>query len=235
MSFADGRRSIRQDAAGERMQIGTIDSRCVAPSNLPPTLTPEQAASRTWRPGERTWAEIKAHSAAAAAAVTITGYQGAAPVSRGAVRIRTSRDPVGAPVFYRDVPLMPPELEKGVIKPLAPKLPPFIAWRLRWMDEPASRVLMEGLHTCANGHSFSRDGKTPGLDLDGPHNDQGLYAIVPVGRRMRSNRALMNSWHSFSPNGRWVVFSSKSRSPYTQMFLTHIDKEGNDSPAVLTS
>jgi Flp pilus assembly protein TadD len=43
----------------------------------------------------------------------------------------------------------------------------------------------------------------------------------------------MNSWHSFSPNGRWLVFSSKSQSPYTQMFLTHIDEAGNDSPAIL--
>src|SRR5215469_973969 len=43
----------------------------------------------------------------------------------------------------------------------------------------------------------------------------------------------MNSWHSFSPNGRWLVFSSKSRSPYTQMYLTHIDGVGNDSPAIL--
>ena len=43
----------------------------------------------------------------------------------------------------------------------------------------------------------------------------------------------MNSWHSFSPNGRWLVFSSKSRSPYTQMFLTHLDEEGNASPAIL--
>jgi tetratricopeptide (TPR) repeat protein len=29
------------------------------------------------------------------------------------------------------------------------------------------------------------------------------------------------------------VFSSKSRSPYTQMYLTHIDAEGNSSPAIL--
>jgi tetratricopeptide (TPR) repeat protein len=43
----------------------------------------------------------------------------------------------------------------------------------------------------------------------------------------------MNSWHSFSPNGRWLAFSSKSRSPYTQMFLTHIDENGNDSPPIL--
>jgi tetratricopeptide (TPR) repeat protein len=50
---------------------------------------------------------------------------------------------------------------------------------------------------------------------------------------MRCNTALMNSWHSFSPNGRWLVFSSKARSPYTQMYLTHIDAEGNDTPPIL--
>jgi tetratricopeptide (TPR) repeat protein len=53
-----------------------------------------------------------------------------------------------------------------------------------------------------------------------------------VARRMRCNTSLMNSWHSFSPNGRWMVFSSKSRSPYTQMYLTHIDSQGNDSPPI---
>jgi Flp pilus assembly protein TadD len=66
--------------------------------------------------------------------------------------------------------------------------------------------------------------------------DSRLY-IVPAGggaaRPMRCNTPLMNSWHSFSPNGRWLVFSSKSRSPYTQMFLTHLDEAGNDSPAIL--
>jgi tetratricopeptide (TPR) repeat protein len=43
----------------------------------------------------------------------------------------------------------------------------------------------------------------------------------------------MNSWHSFSPNGHWLVFSSKSRSPYTQMYLTHLDAGGNSSPPIL--
>jgi tetratricopeptide (TPR) repeat protein len=66
--------------------------------------------------------------------------------------------------------------------------------------------------------------------------DSQLY-IVPAGggqaRRMRCNTPKMNSWHSFSPNGRWLVFSSKSRSPYTQMYLTHIDADGNDSPPIL--
>ncbi|MHC4323765.1 MAG: TolB family protein, partial [Planctomycetota bacterium] len=66
--------------------------------------------------------------------------------------------------------------------------------------------------------------------------DSELY-IIPAGggkaRSMRANTSRMNSWHSFSPNSRWLVFSSKARSDYTQLFLTHIDRQGNSSPAVL--
>jgi len=45
----------------------------------------------------------------------------------------------------------------------------------------------------------------------------------------------MNSWHSWSPNSKWIVFSSKVNSAYTQLFLTHIDEKGNSSPPVLLS
>jgi tetratricopeptide (TPR) repeat protein len=61
--------------------------------------------------------------------------------------------------------------------------------------------------------------------------------IVPVeggeARRMRCNTSLMNSWHSFSPNGRWMAFSSKVNTPYTQMFLTHLDEEGRSTPPIV--
>jgi Flp pilus assembly protein TadD len=50
---------------------------------------------------------------------------------------------------------------------------------------------------------------------------------------MKCNTPLMNSWHTFSPNGRWMAFSSKSRSPYTQLYLTHLDANGNDTPPIL--
>jgi type IV pilus biogenesis/stability protein PilW len=66
--------------------------------------------------------------------------------------------------------------------------------------------------------------------------DSELYIMSLSGgepRRMSCNLSLMNSWHSFSPNSRWMVFSSKANTPYTQMFLTHIDDQGNDSPAIL--
>jgi len=66
--------------------------------------------------------------------------------------------------------------------------------------------------------------------------DSQLYIVPFEGGRARPlscNTPRMNSWHSFSPNGRWLVFSSKGRSLYTQMYLTHIDNDGNDSPAIL--
>jgi Flp pilus assembly protein TadD len=456
IAFSDGAPAIRVESTGEGMRVGDSDPRCVSATNKPPALTPEQAAAHTWVPDGATWAAIKKHSVDRPATIVITGHrrgESNAVLSRGQVSLRTSSDPVGAPIFYRDVPLMPSENEKGVIKPLAPQAVPLIAWRLRNVADKESRVLMEGLHTCANCHSFSADGKTLGLDMDGPQNDKGLYAIVKVqphmairnqdlvawstfrgklgsklrvgfmsqlspdaryvvttvndpgidqsdyqrrkdpidlvrnyyvanfkdyrflqvffptrgvlawysresahlqylpgaddtryvhanaawspdgkylvfaraeaedaypagappgeyandakerqikydlyripfnggkggraepivgasqngmsnsfpkispdgrfivfvqarngllmrpdgqlfivpaaggkARRMSCNTPLMNSWHSFSPNGRWLVFSSKSRSPYTQMFLTHIDESGNDSPAIL--
>ena len=182
VSFADGLPAIHVRSKGERMTIGEIDPRCVAPTNQLPALTPNQAAARTWTPEAASWAEIKRRSAGHAATVTITGVREADPgraLSRGRVTIETSKDPVGAPIFYRDVPLMPSEVARGVIKPLAPAAIPLIAWRLRNIGKPQSRLMMEGLHTCANCHSFSRDGKTLGMDMDGPQNDKGMYALVP--------------------------------------------------------
>jgi Flp pilus assembly protein TadD len=67
--------------------------------------------------------------------------------------------------------------------------------------------------------------------------DSTLYIMPSSGgapRRMRCNfSGKMNSWHSWSPNGRWLVFASKVGGPFTQLWLTHIDSEGNDTPAVL--
>jgi Flp pilus assembly protein TadD len=66
--------------------------------------------------------------------------------------------------------------------------------------------------------------------------DSELWIMPATGgeaRRLRHNTPRMNSWHSWSSNSRWLVFSSKVNGPYTQLFLTHIDDEGNDSPPVL--
>jgi tetratricopeptide (TPR) repeat protein len=222
VAFSDGSRPLRIQAPGELMRIGEIDPRCIGPTNQPPKLTPEQAASHTWAPEAGVWAQIKIHSAQRPATVTITGLgKDNTAVSSGRVTILTSKDPVGAPIFYRDVPLMPSETEKGVIKPLAASSIPLIAWRLRSVSQTGSRVVLTGMHMCANCHSFSLDGKTLGLDLDGPQNDKGLYAIVPLKPVTAIKNEDMISWKppqerqsspdrvgfmsQVSPDGRFVL------------------------------
>jgi len=217
ISFADGSAPIHALSKGERLRIGSIDPDCVADTNKPPALTPEEAAGHAWKPDPAMWAAIKKHSVNAAATVTISS----GPRSRGSVRIRTSRDPVGAPIFYRDVPLMPSELERGVIKPLAASAVPLVAWRLRNLAEPRSHVVMRNLPVCANCHSFSADGKTMGMDLDGLENNRGLYFLANVKPEMSvANRDLIQ-WSTakgvlkgsarigfmsqVSPDGRFVV------------------------------
>jgi len=229
VAFTDGSTEIHLKAPGERMRIGEIDPRCVANTNKLPELTPQQASARTWTPDDATWATIKQHSRESPATLTITGWQderSRAAVSKGQVVIETSKDPVGAPIFYRDVPLMPSELQKGVIKPLAPNAIPLIAWRLRYISEPASRVMFTGIHSCANCHSFSRDGKTMGMDLDGPANDKGLYVLASIKPQMSIRNQDVISWATFkdqtvaqprigfmsqvSPDGQYVVTMIKA-------------------------
>jgi len=183
---------IRVTSKGPRMQVGEIDPRCVGA--VPPKLTPEQAAAHTWKPDAGTWAKIRGR-----AALTITGYagNGRSAVSRGSVAIEISRDPVGAPIFYRDVPLILSPTVNGVIKPLPNFAIGLIAWRLRDVRDTKSRVLMQGLPTCANCHSFSLDGKTLGLDVDGPQNDKGLYALVPVRKEMSIRNEDVIRWGAF--------------------------------------
>jgi len=67
--------------------------------------------------------------------------------------------------------------------------------------------------------------------------DSALYIIPAQGgepRRMSCNApGRMNSYHSFSPNGKWLAYASKANGPYPQIWLTHIDEQGNDTPPVV--
>ncbi|HEY4930214.1 MAG TPA: tetratricopeptide repeat protein [Terriglobales bacterium] len=232
VSFADRSAAIRVEAPGELLRMGELDPQ-VGPPNELNQLTPEQAATRTWKPDADTWNRIKRQSVKAPATIGITGFVDdflKTPVSGGSVNIATSVDPVGAPIFYRDVPLMMwPKEQKGSIQPLPPFAIPLIKWKLRNISEPQSHTVMENLPTCGNCHSFSLDGKTLGMDLDGPKNDKGLYAIVSVSKDMIIRNQDVIRWSSLqddptaktsepavkrfgfmsqvSPDGRYVVSS----------------------------
>jgi tetratricopeptide (TPR) repeat protein len=188
-----------------------------------PKLTPEQAAAHVWKPDAAAWSEIKLRSVGHPATVTITGSGGA----RGQVRIFTAKDPVGAPIFYRDVPLMPTEVEKGVIKPIIPSAVPLVGWRLRNVAENASRLVMEGLPTCANCHSFSRDGKTLAMDLDGPQNDKGMYAIASVAPRMSIRSEDVFTWNDFpdKPPGHRTIGFMAQLSPDGRYAVTTVNED----------
>jgi Flp pilus assembly protein TadD len=229
VSFANHSNGIRVEATGEFMHVGESDPRAGDAAQLIPTL----ADARTWKPDADTWAKIKRLSVKSPATITIRGFAVAdakVPVSAGKVTITTSQDSVGAPIFYRDVPLvLSPPGDKGPISPLPQPALPLIKWELRDISKPASRVMMEGLPTCANCHSFSMDGKTLGIDMDGPRNDKGLYAMVPISKNITITNRDVIRWSSFqekpealgtdptikrfgfmsqvSPNGRYVVSS----------------------------
>jgi Flp pilus assembly protein TadD len=160
----------------------------------------------------------------------IVGYRGADRLSTGEVSIRTSADPVGAPIFYRDVPLMPAETEKGIIKPLATNAVPLIAWRLRDVGQRSSRIVMTGIHSCANCHSVSRDGSTLGMDVDGPQNDKGLYAIVPIQPRTVIRNEDVVAWSTYRGKlgGKLRVGFMSQMSPDGQTVVTTINEPGAD-------
>lgn len=81
------------------------------------------------------------------------------------MKIVTSRDPVGAPIFYRDVPLAPFKNTDGMIRPLGDLAARTVTWRLRDISKPRSRLLLSEMPTCLNCHSFVADGKTLVLRL----------------------------------------------------------------------
>ena len=141
-------------------------------------------------------------------------------VSSATVRIRTSTDPVGDSIFYREVPL--PFIE-------AVQDPSRIRWRFGAIDsETAPPIVLENLPVCGNCHSFSGDGGVLGLDVD-YGNDKGAYAILPVSKQMTLNDEKIITWSDYekddgeatfgllsqvSPDGRYVISTVKDRAVF---------------------
>jgi Flp pilus assembly protein TadD len=192
---------LRFDDAGEVLRFPTAEPR--------------------WRPSEADWATIKQKSVERDAQVAIVGLgPDADAVSSAGVGIRTSTDPVGDSIFYREVPL--PFIS-------AVQDPARIRWRYGAIDsETAPPVVLEDLPVCGNCHSFSGDGSVLGLDVD-YGNDKGAYAIVPVSKEMLLNDEKIITWSDYkkgdgettfgllsqvSPDGRYVISTLKDRAVF---------------------
>ena len=219
---------IRIWASGDKLQVGELDT--TLSGYVQPTLTPEEQQMHVWRPDERIWEQIRKASAGGQAHVTISGFaseKDREPVSQAVAAFSISKDPVAAPIFYRNVPLIPPQEgteQRGVIKPLPDSVLPKIRWELRYINQPKSKVMMTNLPTCGNCHSFSRDGKTMGIDVDGPANDKGLYALLPVKKISTISNDYLVRWSAFSEEGGQKRFGFMSQvSPDGRFVINSID------------
>jgi len=179
-----------------------------------------------WRPSEEHWKQIKQASVERDAEVLVAGVSRAQPAtieSSARVRVRTSTDPVGDSLFYREVPL--PFLE-------AVRDPSRIRWRFGTIDEESGPpIVLHDLPVCGNCHSFADDGSVLGLDVD-YGNDKGAYAILPVSQHMVMDDAKIMTWADYrredgeltfglmsrvSPTGRYVISTVKDRSVFVAL------------------
>ena len=149
ISLGDGFPAIHSPSTGQRMQIGPIDPQCVSSTNQLPALTPAQASSWTWTPDPATWSAIQLHSTLKPATLTISGFRDDRIVtSESHIVFSTSTDKVDAPIFYRDVPLMPAANIDGTVQPLAPSAVHLIQWRPARFARTKAASFSRTCHVC---------------------------------------------------------------------------------------
>jgi len=232
ISFGNQAPAVHAIAKPQHFHFGPIDPDAVAPTNELPKLTADQAASWIWTPDANTWAAIQLHSTAKPATLTITGFRdGKTAVSESHATFTTSTDPVGAPIFFRDVPLMPSEGKDGVVQPLPESAIHLIKWRIRDISKPESHTVLTNMPTCVNCHSFSRDGKTMGIDVDGPNNDKGLYAVVPISKHISISNKDVVQWNTDGKAGKVRVGFMSQVSPDGQNVISTFAGPDLDAPS----
>jgi len=175
-----------------------------------------------WQPKSGRWEFIKKHSVDKDAKITILGINRQEPqtiLSAGTVKIRTSKDPVGAPLFYREVNL---PFVDAVMDPSR------IRWRFGAISSPKPPVVLTGLPVCGNCHSFCKDGSTLAMDVDYA-NSKGSYVITQTAEDMTLATSDIITWDDYrkddgeltfgllsqiSPDGRYVISTVKDESVF---------------------
>jgi tetratricopeptide (TPR) repeat protein len=181
---------------------------------------------RQWSPTLQEWERIKLASKDEEARILVAGVRPGKPVqvlAATAFAVRTSKDEVGAPLFYREVNL---PFEDAV------KDPSRIRWRfgaISSLQRPP--VILENLPVCGNCHSFSQDGRLLAMDVDYA-NSKGSYVISPIKPQMALATSDIITWNDYkkedgeqtfgllsqmSPDGRYVLSTVKDKSVFVPM------------------
>jgi tetratricopeptide (TPR) repeat protein len=126
-----------------------------------------------------------------------------------------SRDSVGAPVLYRQMPI-PFAIAEKQLDSMNYMLIDFGSYN-------PPHVAMRGFPVCGNCHSFSADGNTIGLDLDAGRRDKGGYFISEFNDTLIFDQENYMSWSKIekrstfglfskiSPDGRYIVTTVRDR------------------------
>ncbi len=188
---------------------------------------------KQWRIDEQTWNKLKENSVNKPATITVAGIDpenNKEVFSGGRITITFSTDSVGAPIFFRAVPL-PFKYATSHLDSIK-----YMLGNVTSAKPP--KVLLENLPVCGNCHSFSPDGKRFAMDVDA-FGDKGSYLIANVDKEVEMQPENFITWSDFqekstmallsqvSPNGKYVVstlddneiFESRDQLEYSQLFF----------------
>jgi len=196
-------------------------------------LHQEQVSGKTqWTPSLQVWNQLKQNSAHKPISMVLSALnekQRAFPADT--ISFSFSVDSIGAPIFYRSVPLPFKFARENLAK---------VRWHLGNVgssEQPAT--VLSDIPVCGNCHSVSADGKTLAMDVDA-RDEKGAYAIVNLGEKTSMSEKEIINWSDFvngeftygllsqiSPDSRYVVstlkdceiFVDRNDIEYSQLFF----------------
>ena len=170
------------------------------------------AAEQSWTPHREAWEIIKKGASTGGASIAVLGLdtrKDAGITGSGSLSIAISPDPVDAPLLYMQMPL-----------PFAftQEHPEMLRWSLADLSSyEKPPVVLEKMPVCGNCHSFSRNGKVLGMDID-YRGDKGGYFLSNVKKRIDVAPSDIISWGNCKPS---------SKTPVTFGFFPKISPDGS--------